>query len=177
MTVEWNNAGNTHSTRREWIVRRGRTGGYNGVNSLLLLSLLDDEGDELLDQQDEDEEPDDPTHDAQDDEGHRVVHFFHYMARAGGEEAGRGEESPGAQHDGSPMGTALQPWHLGHAHPHPAPNPLEAFQQEAEAGRWRPSGEGTTQRGSSSTPSTHIPSHRHTQFWNNPDPGPRAVLT
>ena len=115
----------------------GRTAACNGVNSLLLLSLLDDEGNELLDQQDEDEEPDDPTHDTQDNEGHGVVHFFHCMARAGREGGGRGkQESAGAQHDGSPMATALQPWHRGCAHPHPAPSPPQALQQEAEAGTW-----------------------------------------
>lgn len=47
------------------------------AHSLLLLRLLNDEGDQLLDQEDEDQEPDDAPHDGQDDECHRVVHFFH----------------------------------------------------------------------------------------------------
>lgn len=151
----------------------GRTAACNGVNSLLLLSLLDDEGDELLDQQDEDEEPDDPTHDAQDNEGHGVVHFFHCMARAGREGGGRGEqESTGAQQDGSPMATALQP---APTQPPALPKPCSrkrkmehgAYQAKAQHKEVPPP----------PPPHTYPPTDTHTQFWNNSDSGPTAGLT
>lgn len=92
-------------------------GGKAGVNLLLLLSLLDDEGNELLNQQDEDEEPNDPAHDTQDDEGHGVVHFFHFMVREGKEEGWRRRAGVTWSTMAAQQLPSLQPGHLGHAHP------------------------------------------------------------